>query len=339
MPARKQKLTSMDDIARLANVSKPTVSRALKDSPLINPETKKRILNLARQHGYSVNWNARKLRTNRSNTVAVVMHLPPQASETASAPFFFQLLNDVARGLWIRHHDVLLCAPESDDPYSYESMIASKRADGIIFFGQGPGDEWLRSLARTRVPFVVWGAADERAAYCTVGSDNFKGGMLAGKRFAALGRSRVLFAGNRAHPEMEQRRQGLGIGLRSGDRKAEICDLETSDFTLETAHRLMRGYLARPAAPRPDAVFAGSDSVAMGVIIALREAGVRIPAETSVIGYNDLPMAQYFEPPLSTIRQDTHQAGSLLVEKLFQALEGVKPASATVPTHLVIRET
>jgi DNA-binding LacI/PurR family transcriptional regulator len=139
MPGRKQKLTSMDDIARLANVSKPTVSRALKDSPLINPETKKRILSLARQHGYSVNWNARKLRTNRSNTVAVVMHLPPQASETAAAPFFFQLLNDVARGLWIRHHDVLLCAPESDDPYAYESMIASKRADGIIFFGQGPG--------------------------------------------------------------------------------------------------------------------------------------------------------------------------------------------------------
>jgi len=79
--------------------------------------------------------------------------------------------------------------------------------------------------------------------------------------------------------------------------------------------------------------------VAMGVILALREAGVGIPVETSVIGYNDLPMAQYFEPPLSTIRQDTHQAGSLLVEKLFQALEGVKPASATVPTHLVIRET
>ena len=82
MPPRKQKLTSMDDIARLAKVSKPTVSRVFKDSPLISPQTKKRVLDIARGHGYSVNWNARKLRTNRSNTIAVVMHLPPQASET-----------------------------------------------------------------------------------------------------------------------------------------------------------------------------------------------------------------------------------------------------------------
>lgn len=338
MPPRKQKLTSMDDIARLAKVSKPTVSRVFKDSPLISPETKKRVLDIARQHGYSVNWNARKLRTNRANTIAVVMHLPPEASETASAPFFFQLLNDVANGLWIRQHDVLLCAPESDDPYAYESMIASKRTDGFIFFGQGPGDQWLRNLARTRVPFVVWGAADERAAYCTVGSDNRKGGMLAGKRFAELSRQHVLFVGNRAHPEMAQRREGLEKGLAAGNREAAVSDLEVSDFTLETAHRAMAALLARQGGS-PDAVFAGSDSVAMGVILALREAGLVVPAEVSVIGYNDLPMAQYFQPPLTTIRQDTHQAGGLLVEKLFQALEGVRPDSASVPTTLVVRGT
>lgn len=328
----------MDDIARLAKVSKPTVSRALKDSPLLSPETKRRILAIARRHGYSVNWNARKLRSNRANTVAVVMHLPPQATETASAPFFFQLLNDVARGLWIRRHDVLLCAPESDDPYAYESMIASKRADGVIFFGQGPGDRWLKDLARTRVPFVVWGAADERATYCTVGSDNKKGGTLAGRRFAELGRRRVLFVGNRAHPEMEQRRRGLQAGLETSGHPAEITDLEIPDFTLETAQRAMTAHLAE-AAKRPDAVFAGSDSAAIGVILALREAGLAVPADVSVIGYNDLPMSQYFQPPLTTIRQDTHQAGSLLVEKLFQAIDGGKPLSAKVPTELVIRGT
>ncbi len=75
------------------------------------------------------------------------MHLP-HTRESASAPFFFQLLNDVAQGLWVRHHDLLLCSPEADDAYYYQSMIASKRADGIIFLGQGPGDQWLRDLAR-----------------------------------------------------------------------------------------------------------------------------------------------------------------------------------------------
>ncbi len=338
MAARKTNLTTMDDIARLAKVSKPTVSRAFKDSPLVKPATKERILGIARRHGYSVNWNAQKLRTNRTHTVAVVMHLPQQSTEHASAPFFFQLLNDVARGLWVRKHDLLLCSPESDDPYAYEVMISSKRADGIIFLGQGPGDKWLKDLSRTSVPFVVWGAVDAHSSYCTVGSDNKKGGLLAGERFLNLDRQQIVFVGNRSHPEMEQRRQGLEGALKFAPKDARIIDLEIPDFTFETGRAAMSAFLARPDT-RFNAVFAGSDAVAMGVVVALLDAGRRVPEDVSVIGYNDLPIAQYFQRPLTTIRQDTYQAGSLLVEKLFQIFDGGRPASTTVPTELVIRQT
>jgi DNA-binding LacI/PurR family transcriptional regulator len=338
MSAPKNRLTTMDEIARLAKVSKPTVSRAFKDSPLLKSSTKERILAIARRHGYSVNWNAQKLRSNRTNTIAVVMHLPRQTSESASAPFFFQLLNDVARGLWVRQNDLLLSSPETDDAYTYEVMISSKRADGIIFLGQGPGDKWLRNLARTRVPFVVWGAADEKSSYCTVGSDNRRGGMLAGERFGAMGRDRVLFIGNRAHPEMEQRWQGLESGLTSADQAAEIIDLEIPDFTFERGYSAMTTFL-KSKGPNVTAVFAGSDTVAMGVVVALREAKIQVPDDVSVIGYNDLPFVEHFQIPLTTIRQDTHQAGGLLVEKLFQIFDGGKPSSAKVPTELVIRQT
>ena len=337
MSGRKTNLTTMDDIARLAKVSKPTVSRAFKDSPLVKSATKERILAIARRHGYSVNWNAQKLRTNRTHTIAVVMHLPQQSSEHASAPFFFQLLNDVAKGLWVRRHDLLLCSPEADDAYSYEVMISSKRADGIIFLGQGPGDKWLKDLARTRVPFVVWGAVDAHSSYCTVGSDNKKGGLLAGQRFADMGRDRVLFVGNRSHPEMEQRQQGLQSALRSAGRNEPVLDLEIPDFTFETGYSAMKAFLARGGSV--NAVFAGSDTVAMGVVVASLDAKLRVPDDVSVIGYNDLPIAQYFQRPLTTIRQDTYQAGSLLVEKLFQIFDGGKPRSTTVPTELVIRQT
>jgi DNA-binding LacI/PurR family transcriptional regulator len=331
-------LTTMDDIARLANVSKPTVSRAFKNSPLVKAETKERILAIARRHGYSVNSNAQKLRTNRTHTIAVVMHLPQQSSEHATAPFYFQLLNDVARGLWVRRHDLLLCSPESVDAYEYEVMISSKRADGIIFLGQGPGDGWLRDLARTRVPFVVWGAVDADSSYCTVGSDNKKGGELAGRRFAEMGRDQIVFVGNRSHPEMEQRRLGLERALRPAGKHRRIIDLEIPDFTFETGYSAMTAFLAR-ADSRLNAVFAGSDTVAMGAVVALLDAKRRVPEDVSVIGYNDLPIAQYFQLPLTTIRQDTYQAGSLLVEKLFQMFDGGKPGSSTVPTELVIRQT
>lgn len=328
----------MDEIAQLAKVSKPTVSRAFKDSPLVKPATKARILSIARRHGYSVNRNAQKLRTSRTNTIAVVMRLPEQASRSASAPFLFQLLNDVARGLWTRHQDLLLCSPDADDAYAYQTMISSKRADGIIFLGQGPGDDWLKDLARTDVPFVVWGAVEEGSPYCTVGSDNRRGGMLAAQRFADLGRDRVLFIGNRFHSEMEQRRAGLEAALRSARPSAVVIDLDVADFTFETSYSAVNGFLARKGG-KVDAVFAGSDTVAMGAVVALRERNVQIPSEVSVIGYNDLPIAEHFQPPLTTIRQDTYQAGSLLVEKLFQIFDGARPTSTRLPTELVLRQT
>lgn len=329
----------MDDIARLAKVSKPTVSRAFKDSPLVKSETKNRILAIARRHGYAVNSNAQKLRTNRTRSVAVVMHLPHQSSEHATAPFYFQLLNDVARGLWARNHDLLLCAPETDDPYAYEVMISSKRADGIIFLGQGPGDKWLKDLSRTEVPFVVWGAVDPHSLYCTVGSDNRKGGELAGKRFAQMVRHQVAFIGNRSHPEMEQRRQGLERALKESKVDYQIVDIEIPDFTFETGFAAVKAFLTAPATTSVDALFAGSDTVAMGAVMALKDVSRRVPEDVTVIGYNDLPIAQYFQIPLTTIRQDTHYAGSLLVEKLFQFFDGGKPVSSTVPTELVIRQT
>ena len=328
---------TMDDIARLAKVSKPTVSRAFQNSPLVKPQTRQRILEIARQQGYAVNQNASKLRAKRTNSIAVVMHLPAQAPVGAGAPFMFQLLGDVSQGLWIRGQDVLLCAPVSDDVYAYQDLLLSKRADGIIFLGQGAGDGWLRDLGRTDVPFVVWGGVREAPAYCTVGSDNQRGGVLAGRRFESLGRRDILFLGNTSHLEMRQRRDGLAQGLREAGSDARIEDLELADFTFETALDAMGRRLAR--GERMDAIFAGSDTIAMAAITALRAAGLRTPQDVSVIGYNDMPLAAHFEPPLTTIRQDTRHAGTLLVEKLFQLIDGGRPVSTKLPTELIVRAT
>lgn len=341
--ARRKKRTAkrtitMDEIARLAEVSKPTVSRALQDSPLVNRSTKERIAAIAAKHGYIVNRHARRLWGKRANTVAVILQLPPSGGRAVSAPFIFQLLADTSRALANRQQDVLLRSAESHDTQAYQRMLAAKAADGLIFLGQGAHSQWLNDLARTNTPFVVWGAVDDEQAYCAVGSDNFKGGLLAGQRFAGLGRKRALFVGNRAHAEMELRRKGLETGLRADRSRASVADLPIADFAFDTAYAAVREFLARKAAA-VDAIFAASDTVAMAAIVALREARLRVPEDVSVIGYNDSPFAMHFSPPLSTVRQDTHQAGALLVEKLFQLLDGGEPASVKLPTELVIRQT
>lgn len=331
------KASTMDHIAELAGVAKSTVSRALQGDHRVKPATRERIVALARKHGYAVNSNARKLRQRRSNTIAVVLHMPPGQAPGAETPFILQLLADVANGLWVRRQDLLLCSPESDNPLAYQEMLASKGADGVIFLGQGAGDGWLRRLGRTSAPFVVWGAVDEAANYCAVGSDNVKGGRLVGERFRMLGRQRISFVGNQAHPEMAQRYQGLLDGL--GDRRdeVEVRAIEVVDFAFETAFTAVRTRLTEGAPP--DAIFAGSDTMAMAAAEAALAAGMKVPDDVTVVGYNDMPMAAYYKPSLTTVRQDTRQAGSLLVEKLFQILDGGRPPSTTLPTELVVRAT
>jgi DNA-binding LacI/PurR family transcriptional regulator len=314
------------------------VSRALQDSPLVQRQTKERVIAVAAKYGYSVNRHAQRLRSKRTNTIAVVLHLPPSYGRAVAAPFIFQLLADVSRALSIRHQDLLLCSAETDEAPAYERMLASKGADALIFLGQGAGTGWLDDLARTHAPFVVWGAVDDDQGFCAVGSDNLKGGMLAGRRFAEMGRENVLFVGDRAHAEIELRRQGLERGLKQAGRGVTIRDLSLADFSFESAYAVMQDFLQN-GGERPDAVFAASDTIAMAVIVALQEAGLQVPRDTSVIGYNDIAYAAHFSPPLTTVRQDTHQGGTLLVEKLFQILDGAKPPSVKLPTELIVRGT
>lgn len=338
MASAPHRVTTMEELAALAGVAKSTVSRALQNDPRVKPATRKRIADLARKHGYAVNTNARRLRQKRSNTIAVVLHLPPTVTSGSAAPFIFQLLADVANGLWMRGQDLLLCSPENDRPEAYQMMLASKGADGIIFLGQGAGDAWLRELARTRATFVVWGDAGAEAEYCVVGSDNFKGGVLVGRRFRSLHRTCILFLGNRAHPEMARRWEGL-VSVLEGAQGVSVRAVDVADFGFETAEAHVRDLLADPSAPRPDAIFAASDTMAMGAIAAIQAAGLRTPEDISVVGYNDVPAAAYHRPALTTVRQDTRQAGNLLVEKLFQIMDGGRPPSAVLPTELIVRET
>ena len=329
---------TMDHIARLANVSKATVSRALRDSPLVTGDTKMLVLEAARKSGYAVNKNAKKLRDKRTNTIAIALDFPSYPGQRISDPFIFELLSDIVNALSIREQDVLLCSPNANDAFSYQNILAAKSADGIIFLGQGDKEEILEYLAKVKAPFVVWGGVVKDPTYCTVGSDNEYGGYLVGNRFANLGCNNILFVGNARHLEFRLRRVGLEAGLKEGKKKSTITDLILKDLTYETSFTAAQQFLANTKKPI-DAVFAVSDIMAIAFTVALKEAGLNAGKDVSIIGYNDIPIAAYFSPAISTIRQDTIQAGGLLVEKLMQILEGLSPKSVMLPTNLIIRET
>ncbi len=328
---------NMGDIARLANVSKPTVSRVINNSPLVTPETRERVLEVMRVHGYAVNRNAQKLRNLRTDTIAVLLDFGSHRAGRIADPFIFELLAGVSEALSVRKQDLLLSPPGLTDAQSCLELLSGRVADGFVFLGQGGREPMLNDLARTGAPFVVWGAVDPADQYCAVGSDNALGGRLAGQLFLERGASRWLFVGDTEHKEIRMRCEGLRAAARKAGARVSIDVLSVEHMAYSTTFGRAGAYLKEHEAP--DAVFAFSDTAAMAVISAFREAGLVAPRDYSLVGYNNIPPAAHFTPAITTIEQETQIAGAILVEKLMQQIDGGRAQSALLPTRLILRET
>ena len=326
----------MQDVARLAEVSTPTVSRVLNGSPLVTEETRERVMAVAQAHGYAVNRNAAKLRQGRTNTVAVMLDFGSHRHGAIGDPFVFELLAGVSEALSIRNQDLLLSPSGLDTARAFRDFHRARGADGFIVLGQGTRDAMLRDLARQDVPIVVWGAVDADAGYCAVGSDNLLGGELAGEHFLAAGRRRWLFVGDVRHEELRLRFAGLKAAAQAhADVSVDFLPIASMAFTATA--ETVAAYLAGDG--RPDAVFAFSDTAAMAVIGAFKERGLNAPQDYSIVGYNNIPPSGHFSPAITTINQRTDVAGALLVEKLMQQVDGGRARSTMLPTEIVVRDT
>ena len=333
-----KRAVTMDDIARLARVSKPTVSRALNNSPLVKERTRNRVLAVAHEQGYAVNRNAQKLRRKRTNTIAVSLDFGSHQQGHIADPFMFELLAGVSEALGDRNQDLLLCAPKHNDADAFQNILWSRGADGFIVLGQGHREDMLNDFARTGAPLVVWGAGADDADYCVVGSDNFLGGKLAGQHLLRRGGRRLAFVGDTSFREIGLRYAGL---LRAASEKPYdvVTDhVDLHSFSYDAAYEAALRYLD-VTEQRPDGLFASNDTVAMAFISAFRDSAIKVPDEISVVGYNDIPTASYFTPRLTTIRQDIYQAGRVLVAKLMRILDGETPDSALIKTELIARQT
>jgi DNA-binding LacI/PurR family transcriptional regulator len=189
-------------------------------------------------------------------------------------------------------------------------------------------------LLSMNAPFVAWGPG--RGGYCTVSTDNFKGGMLAGERFAATGRRRVGFlGGNRTETEVTQRHDGFCAALGKPGLSLDPELTFYADYMEETAARATEEMLRRE--PRLDAIFSCSDVMAIAAMRVLHAKGKRVPEDVAVIGYDDLSLASYVTPGLTTVSQKVPFAGKLLARDLVAYLEHGIITSTIVPVELVVR--
>lgn len=326
--------TTLEDLAKLAGVSVSTVSRALNDHPLISTRTKHRIWALARENDYAFRPSMPSAPIGAVGSIVVVTPYFHGRPLPLAHPFFLELLASIGEAARARDCDFTVSHVA---PSTYDDLVLAtntSRADGVIFLGQSAMHLELNRLAETNARFVVWGAKLPGQRYRSIGSDNVLGGTRATSHLARLGRRRIVFVGG-TDPEAMQRRQGYRNALEQAGLSFDpdlICNVE---FELESAEAAVSGLLE--SGQEFDGVVGGSDLIALGAIRALGRFGKSVPRDVSVVGYDDMLLSRLSTPALTTIRQDTREAGRLLVGGILD------PKSSggidRLPTELIVRES
>lgn len=335
--SKNPKATTMADIAHMAGVHVSTVSRALAGSPLVETAMRNRILALARQHDYVVNSAARNLRAGRTQTLSVVIPLGHEQSQVLTDPFFSYMLSHLADEITRREYDMHLHKVLRPAQGWLPKLIAEGRTDGVIVIGQSTEHAALQKAAATPAPFVVWGGHLPRQRYCVVGTDNVGAAHTATAHLLGLGRRRIVFVGDPAIPEIKLRFQGYEQALREGPAGTAPSTIVKAHMTPDAARAAMLGYVDKTT--NFDAVFAATDIIAISAMRALAAAGLAVPDDVAVVGFDGIEMGEHVHPTLSTMRQNLAQGAELLVDLLLKRIAGDTVQSVAMPAALVVRES
>ena len=336
----KGKATS-HDIAYMAGVSQPTVSRALRGSPTVSEETRKRILEIARELNYKVDKNASNLPSQHCGTLALLFFEDPTLDDSFINPFFLSMLGSLTRACAIQGYDLLISFQQLSENWHTDYQDSNK-ADGIILLGYGDYLEHfarLEQLVKKGTHFVRWGAVLPGQPGISIGCDNFRGGYDVTQHLLSLGRREIAFLGHASdhYPEFFERYRGYAEALKNAGLAAEP-HLRVDAFTTEQS-----GYDAAcillDRDTNFDALFCASDLIAIGAMRALQERGRRVPEDIAVAGFDDIPTARFANPSLTTVHQDTKVAATLLVESLLSIIQGGKVESQTIAPALVVRRS
>lgn len=322
------------DLARMAGVSASTVSRALADNPLVASATKARIQQLALECGFQLNQTARALRRQKTQTIGVVVPLGHDAGQALSDPFFMGLIAPLADRLTNRGYDLLLSRVIPADGRWLDTLVLSGRVDGVVVIGQSDQIDVIERSAGHGAPLVVWGSVVPGMEQITVGTDNVEGGRLAGEHVIARGRRRLAFLGNPDVPEFADRLAGMRRAIAAAPHPVEEMVLPVP-LTAEQSYASIAALLAEITPP--DGIVAASDVIAASALRVLAERGLSVPADVSVVGYDDVLVAQHTMPPLTTIRQDVPRGGQLLVDLLLKRMAGEAVASVQMAPQLIVR--
>jgi alanine racemase len=336
----KEKSTSFD-IAYRAGVSQSTFSRALRNSPLVNEATRLKIQEIAKELNYKVDKNASNLRSQHSDTLALLLFEDPTDDGSAINPFFLSMLGSITRACSQQGYDLLVSFQQASEDW-HADFEDSNKADGLILLGYGDYvdyEEKLVKLLDQGTHFVRWGAEDKNLPVVSVGCDNFQGGLDMTEHLIKQGRQQLAFLGSASThaPEFFDRYKGYCHALQTNslniNDKLQFNALYTEEAGYQAACKLLA------SGESFDAICAACDLIAIGAMRALQESNIEVPEQVAIVGFDDIANASFTFPPLTTVKQDTQLAGELLVGTLLTMINDEEAKTTLIPPELVVRKS
>ena len=325
---------TIKDVARAANVSVASVSRALNGSPTVTEATRKHIFNIVERMRYIPNVGARNLSTKQTNTIGVV--LPDLYGE-----FFSELIRGIDAAARERNLHLLVSSAHGNAEEAASVVRAmSGRVDGLIVMSPHVGASFLASNLPQSLPTVLLNTKINSATYSSINVDNYNGAFAMVRHLVENGYKRIaMISGPENNFEAQERLRGCQ------DAMAQYLPTHTAqilkgDFSEESGYRA--GRQLQSLAIRPEAIFAANDMMAIGCLFALTEAGISVPNQVALVGFDDIPIARFVSPPLTTVRVRMAEMGGRALEQLAFVIENpkmTKQIDLVVKTELIIRNS
>jgi LacI family transcriptional regulator len=328
---------TLEDIAKISGVSRSTVSRVINGDPNVSSPTRDRVLGIINQYNFQPNLAARGLAAGRTQVLGLV--IPQGVGAIFTEPFFPLLIQGVSSTCNAHDYSVMLWLAEPEyERRTLGQILYSGLIDGVIVSSMLLNDPILESLSEGEMPFVTIGRHPTNTRVNYVDVDNRNSAHEAVSYLYRTGRKRIgIVTGSQNSIAGLDRLDGYLDALREFNIARDPKLIIESDFS-ESG-----GYYAtqRLISQKPDAIFAASDNLAIGVLRALHYAGIKVPDDVAVIGFDDIPIASRTNPPLTTVRQPIPQLGSTAADTLIDIIErpAEHPRRIVLPAELVIRST
>jgi DNA-binding LacI/PurR family transcriptional regulator len=329
-PSPAKAVATLDEVARVAGVSRATVSRVVNGSPKVSADVRRSVEKAIDRLGYVPNRAARSLVTRKSDSIAVVITEP--ASRLFNDPFFPRLVRGISAALSVRDLQLVLLMPnDADDEQRTIRYLTAGHVDGVILVSLHGNDPLPDQLASRRIPSVVLGRPPRGVDVDYVDADNRDGGRRATAHLVERGRRRIAtITGPRDMVAGIDRLAGYRDALADAGIAVDDDLIATGDFTQAGGEAAMERLLRER--PDLDAVFCASDLMAVAALGVLQGAGRRVPEDVAVVGYDDSPIATTTRPALTSVRQPIEEMGREMVHLLAGGIE----QNGRVPRHIVL---